>query len=173
MNATEHTALVDAARQKFEYETAALRESLERARMIVMREEEGLRLAHEALAAQIVTLTRRFVGLDTDAEAAPAPAPPPPLVATALPKGAPSEPAEAPSKRGAMDEPLLAIARSLPQPVSAPQVWEAWNAAHPDDPTTRSTARGVLERHLANGRLELVDPGGRGSFNPKTYRVKA
>jgi len=86
---------------------------------------------------------------------------------------APARSLPPPPKRRALDEPLLDLARSLPQPFSAPQAWAAWNAAHPEDTTTRSTVRGVMERHVRNGILELADAGGRGSFNPRTYRIRS
>jgi Arc/MetJ-type ribon-helix-helix transcriptional regulator len=166
MDANEHTALVAAATQEYEQASHALKERIEQMRKKIARDETKLAALQEAFSSRLVQISRAFAGLDLSPNEAPAPSEEPPTsrrAATASGKR---------KKRGAYDAPLLALMQELRVAVyTAPELTDAWNLAHPGEELDRSTVRGILERHVGK-ELEVVEEGGRGSNNPRTYRPK-
>lgn len=162
MTQDEFNALVAAARQDYESASERLTLRIETLRKSLQRDERRLSDIREAFDKRLHDITRAFAGL------APLPA-----IAPQAPQNG-SRSGGKRSKRGALDYPLLEIVTEIADPVvTVPQVTDTWNQRHgQESQVSRSTVRGALERHASKGRLEVVDEGGRGSNNPRTYRPK-
>lgn len=75
--------------------------------------------------------------------------------------------------RGSMDAPVLQLIREHfhDGDFTVHDVIASWNAQHPADTLNTSTVRGVLNRHVKDGRLE-VEKGGRGNGNLDRFTLK-
>jgi hypothetical protein len=77
-------------------------------------------------------------------------------------------------RRGSMDEPLLRLIREhfRDGDFTVHDVIASWNADHPMDSVSISTIRGVLNRHVNEGRLREVEKGGRGHGNLDRFALE-
>jgi hypothetical protein len=166
MDAMEYGTLFASAKAEFDREVSSRRESIAHKRLALAREEERLRKAEEEFADRWHAMFLRLAR----GEPPELPLEPEALGSKPTVRHETGEPRR--SKRRAFDAPLLQVALTLPPPFSAPQVERAWNKFNPENSLPRSTIKGALERHLEADHLELVNAGGRGNQNPRTYRVK-
>ena len=164
MDRDEFNALVETARREYEEASSRLSARIETLRRSLQRDEQRLLDIRQAFDKRLHDITRAYAGL----------APLPAVAAQAPSDGQGSRALGKRSKRGALNEPLLELAREIASPVvTVPQLTDAWNQRFGvENEVSRSTVRGALERHVAKGNLEVVDEGGRGSNNPRTYAPK-
>jgi hypothetical protein len=158
MDRDEFNALVETARREYEEASSRLSARIETLRRSLQRDEQRLLDIRQAFDKRLHDITRAYAG----------------LAAQAPSDGQGSRALGKRSKRGALNEPLLELAREIASPVvTVPQLTDAWNQRFGvENEVSRSTVRGALERHVAKGNLEVVDEGGRGSNNPRTYAPK-
>jgi hypothetical protein len=152
-----------AAKEEYDRETRDLAAQLERARAKVARLEARLTAIHDQHRLKVAHLGAALLGL------------PPEELAPSAPESPPARRAVPERKRGALDEPVLALATELASPdVTSRQIQEAWNQRHPDDPPiTESTVRSILERLDRKGHVYISQQGGgKGSGIPRKYRPK-
>jgi hypothetical protein len=162
MDLEEFQALVKAARQEHDEASDKLKARIEMLRRSLARDEQKLEDLRQVLDKRLHDITRAYAGIAPWPEAT---------------TQAPSDRSRSQGKRikrGALDQPLLELAKKIANPtVTVPQLTDAWNQrCGPENEVSRSTVRGTLERYVAKGELEVADEGGRGSNNPRTYSPK-
>lgn len=77
-------------------------------------------------------------------------------------------------RRRSMDAPLLQLIREQfhDGDFTVHDVIASWNAQNPQDNVSVSTIRGVLNRHVNEGRLREVEKGGRGHGNLDRFALE-
>ena len=164
MTPEEWAAQAASAKREYEREIGDLVAQLERTRAKLTRLEKRLATIDDIYRAKMAQLGASLLGLPGPELTVPA------VIAPLAVKRPPGE-----RKRGALDEPLLALAREIASPdVTSRQIEEVWNQRNPDHQIRDSTVRSILDWLEAKGAIQTSQMGGgKGSGIPRKYRPSA
>jgi hypothetical protein len=160
MTPEEWAAEAASAKHEYESETKELDLQLERTRAKLARLEKRRAAIDALFRTRMAQLGASLLGLTG------------PEMPSTLSTPAVSRKALTERKRGALDEPVLVLAREIASPdVTSKQIEEVWNQRNPDRSVSDSTVRSVLKRLVDNELMRISEPGGgKGSGIPTKYR---
>lgn len=143
-----------AARADAEARVAKLRAKIATARRAIERYESSLSRVNVDLDRKVQELTSSYRRI--------------PDLSTAPSKRAPR------ASKLSLDPQVLKLLQYIPSPVvTVPLVCDAWRRLNPDSQIGRTTVRGVLDRLVEGGFLEVIDRGKQGRRYATEYRLIA
>jgi hypothetical protein len=151
---------MEEARRRFEEESAALRERIAKAEETIRRSTLKLTAIQGVFKRTVDGILGEYAGLQSSG---------PPVH-----EGSTSPAGSRRTRRGSLDRLLLEVAREVGVPdTTVPDLADAFNERHQDQTVPRSTVRGVIERLIDAGELEVTRQGSRGNANPTRFKVVA